>query len=130
MPVIEIDGVLYQVDQDGFLVNPEDWAVDFARHVAASFGFCFSTNCRKGMSLGCDHEGLWHAVGFCRSYYQEREQFPASSLVAWNVKAQLGFANDSPGNRFVEEVLKKPSREFVLFLARAAGVPRNKVREY
>ena len=50
----------YKRDNEGYLVEPEDWTPDFARAVAAE----------EGIELGPEH---WDAFEFMRDY-QERHQ--------------------------------------------------------
>ena len=57
MPVFEVDGRQYEVDEDGFLQQPEIWD----RKVALDFA---TTEGLSGMT-----ESHWKVVGYLRDYY-------------------------------------------------------------
>ena len=57
MPIFEVQGKQYIVDEDGFLENPEIWNEDVAKDFAASEGV---------NGLTPDH---WKVINYLRHYY-------------------------------------------------------------
>jgi tRNA 2-thiouridine synthesizing protein E len=57
MPVFEVNGKSYEVDEDGFLENPEVWNEAVACDFATSEGV---------EALG---EGHWKVINYLRNYY-------------------------------------------------------------
>ncbi|MCW5977139.1 MAG: TusE/DsrC/DsvC family sulfur relay protein [Bryobacteraceae bacterium] len=57
MPVFEVHGKQYEVDEDGFLENPEIWNEDVARDFATTEGV-------EGLT-----DGHWKVINYLRSYY-------------------------------------------------------------
>jgi TusE/DsrC/DsvC family sulfur relay protein len=59
MPIFEVNGKSYEVDEDGFLQNPSIWNAE----VAMDFSIC------EGLTdLTDDH---WKIINYLRSYYLE-----------------------------------------------------------
>ena len=59
MPTIEYKGKTWEVDEDGFLANPEDWSVEFAEAVAE----------QEGISEISDEH--WKVIHYLQEYYQK-----------------------------------------------------------
>lgn len=57
MPTIEYKGKSYEVDEDGFLSNPENWDEDFAQAVAD----------QEGISEISDEH--WKVIHYLQDYY-------------------------------------------------------------
>ncbi len=57
MPVFEVNGRQYQVDEDGFLENPEVWNQDVAKDFATSEGVAELT------------EAHWKVINMLRNHY-------------------------------------------------------------
>ncbi|MBU0515174.1 MAG: TusE/DsrC/DsvC family sulfur relay protein [Proteobacteria bacterium] len=57
MPTIEYKGKSYEVDEDGFLSNPENWDEDFAQAVADQEGIT---------DIGEEH---WKVIHYLQDYY-------------------------------------------------------------
>lgn len=73
MPEIEHEGKKISVDQDGFLVNLEDWTEPVARILAG----------REGLS-GLSEDQL-DILKFLRTYYRKHRFFPIVRYVCKNV---------------------------------------------
>jgi len=58
-------GKSVEVDDEGFLVNPEDWAEDMASEIAAGIGIDALTDMH------------WKVINFMRSDFKEKEQIPS-----------------------------------------------------
>ncbi len=59
MPMFEDGGVSVEVDEDGFIVNPEDWSPEVAIALAKTEGID---------ELGDDH---WKIMNYLREYFKE-----------------------------------------------------------
>ncbi|MGA2989918.1 MAG: TusE/DsrC/DsvC family sulfur relay protein [Candidatus Korobacteraceae bacterium] len=57
MPIFEVNGRQYQVDEDGFLENPEIWSKDVALDFATSEGVAELT------------EAHWKVINMLRNHY-------------------------------------------------------------
>ena len=57
MPIFEVNGRQYQVDEDGFLENPEIWSKDVALDFATSEGVTELT------------EAHWKVINMLRNHY-------------------------------------------------------------
>jgi tRNA 2-thiouridine synthesizing protein E len=57
MPIFEVDGRAYEVDEDGFLQEPERWNEDVAKDFAQTEGIT---------SLTEEH---WKVISYIRNYY-------------------------------------------------------------
>ena len=58
-------GKSVEVDDEGFLVNPEDWAEDMASEIAAGIGIDSLTDMH------------WKVINFMRSDFKEKGQIPS-----------------------------------------------------
>lgn len=59
----DIGGKLIETDEQGFLLDPDDWSEDFARALAR----------RDGIELYVDH---WELIWYFRDYYRETQSLP------------------------------------------------------
>ncbi len=59
MPEIEVNGKKIEVDEDGFLVNLDDWSEDVAKYLAEQEGIS---------ELGEDH---WKLIEYLKNYFEE-----------------------------------------------------------
>ena len=64
MPVKEIAGNQVEVDDEGFMTNPDQWNEDIAKVLAAEEGIPELT------------DGHWKVINFVRSDYSEKGQVP------------------------------------------------------
>ncbi|OPX90000.1 MAG: Sulfite reductase, dissimilatory-type subunit gamma [Pelotomaculum sp. PtaB.Bin104] len=64
MPELELNGVTLQVDEDGFLVDPDAWNEDVARFFAKSEG------------IDELYEEHWRVIAYLRDYYKQHEVAP------------------------------------------------------
>jgi tRNA 2-thiouridine synthesizing protein E len=65
MPVIELSGKTYEVDEDGFLQERDKWNEEFARAYAKDEGI-----------EGTLTEEHWKVINYLREYYQKFEIAP------------------------------------------------------
>lgn len=74
---IEINGKILATDEEGFLLDPADWNLDVARHIAAT----------ERLDLT---EDRWLVVNFVREYFEERHTVPEARIVLKNLERHLG----------------------------------------
>lgn len=74
---IEIDGKSFETDEEGYLVNLDDWIPGVADVMAAE----------DDLVLGDEH---WGIIDFLREYYQEYQIAPAVRVLTKAVGKKLG----------------------------------------
>ena len=73
MPEIEAKGETIQLNEEGFMMNPEEWNEDIALALAKS---------QEGIdSLTAEH---WSAIRYIRDYYEEKKMAPMVRKVCKN----------------------------------------------
>ena len=73
MPKIEAKGETIQLNEEGFMLNPEEWNEDIALALAKS---------QEGIdSLTEEH---WSAIRYIREYYEEKKMAPMVRKVCKN----------------------------------------------
>jgi dissimilatory sulfite reductase related protein len=65
MPTIEIDGTRLELNEEGFLLHPEEWNEDLARLLA-----------RHEENLTELTEEHWVVIRFIRRHYEEKQSAP------------------------------------------------------
>jgi tRNA 2-thiouridine synthesizing protein E len=65
MPFIEINGKKIEVNEEGFLVNPEDWDEEVAKFLA-----------KKEEGIENLSEEHWAVINYIRNYYLENKLAP------------------------------------------------------
>lgn len=84
MSVTIINGKEYQVDEDGFLLDPKEWTMDFALYVAEQ---------EFGQAKLNFHQ--WFAVFYFRWYVEHHNKGPESNEV---LKAMFAWLGKDHGN--------------------------------
>jgi dissimilatory sulfite reductase related protein len=74
---IEIDGKSYETDEEGYLVNLEEWVPGIADIMSAE----------DDLVLGEEH---WDIINFLREYYEEYQIAPAVRVLTKAVGKKLG----------------------------------------
>lgn len=74
---IEVQGKNIEVDDDGFLVNPDDWSMDVANYYAKA----------EGLELTSDH---WEVLNFLREYYKHYQIAPMMRVLAKELEKKFG----------------------------------------
>ena len=82
MPVIVHNDLKITVDDDGFLVNPEDWSETAARVLAAQEG------------VGELSEDKLDILKFMREYYRKHNFFPIVRFVCKNVHQPRNYVTE------------------------------------
>jgi TusE/DsrC/DsvC family sulfur relay protein len=80
MPVIEVKGKKIEVNEEGFLINHEDWEKDVAEALARE---------EEGIdNLTEDH---WSVIHYIRDYYLEKNLAPMVRKLCKNTGFQLRY---------------------------------------
>ena len=72
-----VNGKIIETDEQGFLLDPDDWNEDFARALAQ----------RDGVALYVDH---WELIWYFREYYQQNSSHPSMRQLVLNLGRQGG----------------------------------------
>ena len=71
-----------RLDDEGYLVDPEQWSEEVAREIAA----------REGLTLADDH---WKVIAFMREYYADRQVAPDARFVVKHLAGDLGYGSEA-----------------------------------
>lgn len=106
MPIIELNQVSYQVDNEGYLKNIDDWSEAFATLMAE----------RENITLTPEH---WEIIQLVREFYQEYKTSPAIRML---VKAMSQKFGEEKGNsRYLQRLFPDgPAKQATKF----AGLPK------
>ena len=106
MAQIELNGTSYQADNDGYLLNLDDWSETFATLMAE----------RDGITLTPEH---WEIIQLVREFYQEYKTSPAIRML---VKAMSQKFGEEKGNsRYLQRLFPDgPAKQATKF----AGLPK------
>lgn len=77
MPTLEFQGKQYEVDEDGYLLNIEDWNKDLGGHIAVL----------EGIEMTESH---WEVINFLREYYQKYQIAPMIKILVKEVAKVMG----------------------------------------
>jgi tRNA 2-thiouridine synthesizing protein E len=77
MPTFEFQGKSYEVDEEGYLQNWEDWNEDLAREMAR----------RDGLELT---EAHWEVIRFLRSYFEKYQIAPMIKILVKEIAKVMG----------------------------------------
>ena len=106
MAQIELNGTFYQVDNDGYLLNLDDWSETFETLMAE----------RDGIMLTPEH---WEIIQLVREFYQEYKTSPAIRML---VKAMSQkFGEEKGSSRYLQRLFPDgPAKQATKF----AGLPK------
>ncbi len=74
---IELNGVTYETDEDGYLLNLDQWNKDVAAYLAEEEGVAMS-------------DAHWEVVNFLREYYDEYKIAPMIRILTKAIGKKLG----------------------------------------
>ena len=80
---IEVNGATVETDEEGYLVNLDDWTEEIASEIAKG----------ENVEMSPNH---WEVVNFLRDYYNEYQIAPAVRVLTKAIGKQLG---EEKGNR-------------------------------
>jgi len=74
---MEFQGKQYEVDDDGYLTNLDDWNKELAEHIASL----------EGVQLT---EAHWEVINFLRDYYQKYQIAPMIKILVKEIGKVMG----------------------------------------
>jgi tRNA 2-thiouridine synthesizing protein E len=77
MPSIEFEGKTIEVDDDGYVINLDDWTDGLAQFLAD----------QDGIKLGDEH---WEIINFLREYYQKYQIAPMIKILVKEIGKAMG----------------------------------------
>lgn len=89
MATMEMAGKKIEVDEDGYLVNLDDWSEEVANALAAS----------EQVEMGPNH---WEVVNFLREYYKEYKIAPMIRILTKEIGKKLG--KDKGNTKYLYEL--------------------------
>lgn len=105
-----VNGRTLDVDEEGFLLNPEDWDEDVAREIAK----------REGIELT---ETVWELINYFREYYEDHMVHPTMHKVVLSRGKRKGvdFQEAEAYRDFLYELFPKGP---IPTLCKLAGLPK------
>ncbi len=106
MPTVEISGKQIEVDEDGYLVNLEDWTKDIAEAFA------------KEDELDLT-EAHWEVINFLRDYYEKYQIAPMIKILVKEIGKVMG--KEKGNTKYLYELYPAgPAKQACRF----AGLPK------
>jgi tRNA 2-thiouridine synthesizing protein E len=107
---IEVGDKRIETDEQGFLLDFEDWSEEFVEQTAA----------QDGLTL---YDESWGLIGYFREYYQQNSSHPSMRQLVLDLGRQSGahFHDRKQYEKFVYKLFPRdPIRE----LCKLAGLPK------
>ena len=106
MPMVEVAGKSFEVDEEGYLTNLADWNQDIAGYLAQE----------EKVELTDSH---WEVINFLREYYEEYQIAPAVRVLTKAIAKKLGA--DKGNNKYLYELFPYgPAKQ----ACKIAGLPK------
>jgi tRNA 2-thiouridine synthesizing protein E len=106
MPNFEFGGKSYEVDEEGYLLNPEDWSKELADEIAKT----------EGVEMTDKH---WEVVNFLKSYYKEYQIAPMIKILIKEMAKMFG--PEKGNNKYLYELFPAgPAKQ----ACKIAGLPK------
>ncbi|MBI2754027.1 MAG: TusE/DsrC/DsvC family sulfur relay protein [Betaproteobacteria bacterium] len=106
MGAFDLQGKVYETDEEGYLTNISDWNEDVAQHLAAE----------EKVELTPNH---WEVINFLREYYSEYQIAPAIRVLTKAIGKKLGA--DKGNNKYLYELFPYgPAKQ----ACKIAGLPK------
>jgi len=103
---LEVGGKSIEVDEEGYLVNRDDWNDDVAKAIAVE----------EGLDMSDNH---WEVVNFLREYYEEYQIAPAVRVLTKAIGKKLG--KDKGNSKYLYELFPYgPAKQ----ACKIAGLPK------
>ena len=103
---LEVEGKTYETDEEGYLVNLDDWTPEVAEAMSKS----------EGAKLSESH---WEVINYVREYYQEYRIVPAMRILIKVIGKRLG--KDKGNSQYLYELFPDgPIRQ----ARKYAGLPK------
>jgi tRNA 2-thiouridine synthesizing protein E len=102
----EVNGKSIEVDEEGYIINLDEWTEDLAGMLAES----------EGVNMTPEH---WEVVNFLREYYAEYQIAPAVRVLTKAITKKLGA--DKGSNKYLYELFPYgPAKQ----ACKIAGLPK------
>ena len=102
----ELNGVTYETDEDGYLVNLDQWNKDVGEYLAKS----------ESLEMSDAH---WEVVNFLREYYEEYKIAPMIRILTKAIAKKLGA--DKGNTKYLYELYPGgPAKQ----ACKIAGLPK------
>ncbi|MBU1262172.1 TusE/DsrC/DsvC family sulfur relay protein [bacterium] len=106
MPNLEFGGKVYDVDEEGYLGNPEDWSKELAEQIAQE----------EGIEMTEKH---WEVVNFLKDYYKEYQIAPMIKILIKEMAKMFG--PEKGNNKYLYELFPSgPAKQ----ACKIAGLPK------
>lgn len=106
MASIEVDGKSYELDDDGYLVDWQQWNENVATHMAKE----------DGITLGEEH---WEIIRFLREYFQKYQIAPMIKILTKEIGKTMG--KEKGNTKYLYELYPAgPAKQACKF----AGLPK------
>lgn len=103
---LEVGGKTIETDEEGYLVNRDDWSDDVAKAIAVA----------EGLDMTDNH---WEVVNFLREYYEEYQIAPAVRVLTKAIGKKLGA--DKGNSKYLYELFPYgPAKQ----ACKIAGLPK------
>ena len=103
---LEVDGKSVEVDEEGYLVNRDDWTDNIASAIAVE----------EKLDMSDSH---WEVVKFLRDYYEEYQIAPAVRVLTKAIGKKLG--KDKGNSKYLYELFPYgPAKQ----ACKIAGLPK------
>ena len=103
---LDVNGKIYEVDEDGYLENIGDWSTEVAEAMAA----------KDGVELAEEH---WEVIRFLRDYYKEYQIAPAVRVLTRAIGKRMG--REKGNSKYLYELFPYgPAKQACKY----AGLPR------
>jgi TusE/DsrC/DsvC family sulfur relay protein len=106
MTTLEVEGKAYEIDEDGYLLDWEEWNEGIAGHMAKE----------DGMELSDAH---WEVIRFLRSYFEKYQIAPMVKILTKELKKKYG--KEKGNTKYLYELYPAgPAKQ----ACRYAGLPK------
>ncbi|MDH4262894.1 MAG: TusE/DsrC/DsvC family sulfur relay protein [Spirochaetia bacterium] len=106
MATLEFNGKSYEVDEEGYLTNLDDWSHDLGEFIA------------KNEKINLT-EAHWEVINFLREYYDEYQIAPMIRVLTKAIGKKLG--EEKGNNKYLYELFPEgPAKQACKF----AGLPK------
>ncbi|MDH5655172.1 MAG: TusE/DsrC/DsvC family sulfur relay protein [Spirochaetia bacterium] len=106
MPTLDFQGQSIEIDEEGYLINLDDWNEDLCKFLAE----------KENVDLT---EAHWEVINFLREYYDEYQIAPMIRVLTKAIGKKLG--PDKGNNKYLYELYPEgPAKQACKF----AGLPK------
>ncbi len=106
MATLDFGGKQVEVDEDGYLMNLDDWSKELAEHLAD----------QDGLKMEVPH---WEVINFLRDYYQQYQIAPMIKILVKEIKKKMGA--DKGNTKYLYQLFPDgPAKQ----ACRYAGLPK------